>query len=816
MKIPLTWLKEYCDPGLSAEEVGERLSLSGTELERIVRVGVPARDGNAGFFRIGKVMSADPHPDADRLSVCAVQLAGSDMRTIVCGAPNVAAGETVLVALPGAVLPDGRKLGRAKLRGVESDGMILSETEVELGADSEGIMVLPDSLEAGEEAGRYVTLGDDVLEFEISPNRPDNMCVYGIARELHAITGAPLAPDPAAEDVAAEASGAAEDLLSVTVTDPELCPRFSVRIFTGVQVGPSPLWLRARLAAVGQRSINNVVDITNYVMLLVGQPMHAYDLDRIAGPAIEVRRARHGERVVTLDGEERVCDSNAVLVCDADGPTGIGGVMGGAASEVSAATTRVAMEAATWNGPNILDTSSKLGLRTEASSRFERQLHPELALAAQRLAARMMVELCGARIVPGTIDVAEPVPAPRRLGLRSARVQGILGEVIDPDESAAILERLGFGVERADAPEGDLDVEVPYFRDADVQREADMIEEVARVHGLDRLPTTLPARERAVGALTRTQKLRRTAVDLLRGRGLTEIINFSFISPSVTAKLRLPAPDDRTRVLMITNPLSEDQSAMRTTLLPGLLGTAQRNVARDRSSLAIFETGRVFLSNGPDVQPEERFHLGVLLAGEFTPKTWRADAKEADFHVVNGLLAGLLEALGVGWRLVDGGPPFLHPGRAAEVLIEARDAGYLGEVHPQVAHDFGLAELARPPAVFEIDLGVALAAAEKKERRFVDLITYPPVYQDIAVVVDEAVEAQTVVDCVRAAGAPELRSVRIFDLYRGEQLAHGKKSLALRLEFQSPDRTLTDEDVAEIRRRIESRLAQEVGGSLRG
>ncbi len=284
--------------------------------------------------------------------------------------------------------------------------MILSETEVQLGPDSGGIMVLPDSLEVGEEAGRYVTLGDDVLEFEVSPNRPDNMCVYGIARELHAVTEAPLAPDPAAEDAPAEGEGRASELLPVTVTDPELCPRFTVRVFTDVTVAPSPLWLKARLTAIGQRPINNVVDITNYVMMLLGQPMHAYDLDRVAGPAIDVRRARHGERITTLDGEERVLDADAVLVCDASGPTGIGGIMGGAASEVSDATTRVAMEAATWNGPNILRTSTKLGLRTEASARFERQLHPELAVAAQRLAARLMVELCGARMVPGTIDVA--------------------------------------------------------------------------------------------------------------------------------------------------------------------------------------------------------------------------------------------------------------------------------------------------------------------------------------------------------------------------------------------------------------------------
>jgi phenylalanyl-tRNA synthetase beta chain len=776
MKIPVDWLTEYCDPGMDAQQIAHTLAMSGTEVERIVRVGVPSADSNGALFRIGRVTEVRPHPDADRLSVCRVRLAGSDERTIVCGAPNVAEGQAVMVALPGAVLPDGTKLGRVNLRGVESEGMILSETEVQLGSDSTGIMVLPDELEAGEEAGRYVALGDDVLELEVTPNRPDCLAVYGVARELHAVTRAPLRPDPSDDDPEASGERGAEEYLSVSVEDHALCPRFSVRVFTEVTVAPSPLWLRARLIAAGQRPISNVVDITNYVMLLLGQPMHAYDLDRLAGPALHVRSAREGERLRTLDGEERVFDSDAVLVCDASGPSGIGGIMGGAASEVSDSTTTVAMEAATWNGPNILKTSSKLALRTEASTRFEKQLHPELALRAQRLAARLMVELCGARLAPGTIDAAAPEPQPRRVTLRSARLEGLLGEAIDLDESSAILARLGFGVERR---ESDLEVEVPYFRDGDVQREADLIEEVARVHGLERLPTTLPAREDAVGGLTRVQRLRRQAEDLLRGRGLSEVVTFSFVSPQATAKLRLPPDDARTRALMIANPLSEDQSAMRTTLLPGVLEVTRHNVARDVRELKLFETGRVFLSKGADELPEERLHVIALLTGAWEPKA------------------------------------FLHPGRAAEVLIETKDAGYLGELHPLVARSFGLAELERPPALFEVDLGLALNAATKKERRYEDLITYPSVLQDIAVVIDEAIEARTVLECVQAAGAPELSAARIFDLYRGEQIGEGRKSLALRLEFRSPERTLTDEEVAVVRERVRERLAQEVGGTLR-
>jgi phenylalanyl-tRNA synthetase beta chain len=812
MRVPVAWLREYCDPGLGVDDLATALALSGTEVERIASVGVPRVNGNPGLFLVGEVKSVEQHPDADRLTVCRVALSDVDERTIVCGAPNVAAGQAVMVALPGAVLADGTRLGRVNLRGVESDGMILSETEVQLGTDSAGIMVLPDTYAAGEEAQRYLPLSDDVLELEITPNRPDCLSVYGVAREVHAVTVAELAPDPGDEDAAAEGGGDAADHISVTVDDFELCPRFSVRVFENVEVGPSPLWLKARLMAAGQRPISNVVDITNYVMLLLGQPMHAYDLALVAGPELHVRTAREGERLETLDGEQRVFDGDAVLVCDADGPTGIGGIMGGARSEVGAQTTRVAMEAATWNGTNILMTSKKLGLRTEASTRFEKQLHPRLALQAQRLAARLMLDLCGARMVPGTVDVAAPEPDPHRIGLRSERLDSLLGERIEPEESQAILERLGFGIERRD---GDLEAEVPYWRHYDVYREADLIEEVARVHGLQRLPATLPARRRAVGALSRTQKLRRAIEDQLRGAGLSEVVTFAFISPDTVRRLRVPRDDPRARVLPVANPLSEDQSVMRTTLVPGLLEVARHNVARDMPDLSLFETGRVFFSNGRDELPDERLYLGILLSGDFEPATWRRPALPADFYTAKGVLVALLDALGMRWRLVAGGPPFLHPGRAAEVVVDAREAGWLGELHPAVAADFGLGELERPPVVLELDLGVVLPVAERVTRRYEDLITYPAVVQDIAVVVDEGIDARTVVDTVGAAAGDELRSVPVFDVYRGEQAGECRKALALRLEFRSADRTLTDAEVAERRDRIREAIAHETGGTLR-
>jgi phenylalanyl-tRNA synthetase beta chain len=466
------------------------------------------------------------------------------------------------------------------------------------------------------------------------------------------------------------------------------------------------------------------------------------------------------------------------------------------------------MEAATWNGANILETSKKLGLRTEASARFEKQLHPELAIRAQRLAARLMVELSGAQMAKGTIDIAAEPPQPPRITLRSKRLESLLGERIEPEQSAAILGRLGFRVE---SKKGDLEVETPYFRQYDVTREADVIEEVARIHGLDKLPETLPSRRQAVGRLTREQQLRRAAEDFLRGRGLSEAITYSFISPEWIPRLQLAEGDRRRKVLHIANPLSEDQSAMRTTLLPGLLDTTRYNLDRDVEELRLFECGRVFLSNGQERLPDEQLHLGLILAGIYEPATWRSPVRRPDFYAAKGLLVGLLDALAVQWRLADGGPGFLHPGRAAEVLIGGREAGWLGEVHPLVARAFGLDE---SPAAFEIDLGVTLRTA-RAVAAYEDLISYPAVKQDIAVVVDDAVEARTVVDVVRAAGGTELRSVEIFDLYRGEQLPEGKKSLALRLGFQAADRTLTDDEVATRRDRIRESLERQVGGSLR-
>jgi phenylalanyl-tRNA synthetase beta chain len=814
MRIPIAWLRSYCDPGLPAEEIAERLTAAGLELDTLHRTGV----GSPEAFVVARVLSADRHPNADRLSVCEVDDGSGAPRTIVCGAPNVAAGQVVAVARPGAVMPDGTKLGEAKLRGVKSSGMILAEDEVGIGEDHAGIMVLDGEAAPGAPLADVLAIADEVLEIEINPNRPDALGVYGVARDLHALTGAELAQDPTEADAEPSGSDTAEDHASVEITDPEICLRFTARVFEDVSIGPSPLWLKQRLLAAGQRPISNVVDITNYAMLVYGQPLHAFDLDKVRGGRIVVRRAQEGETMATLDDTERRLGADMALVCDAEGPSGIAGIMGGQISEVEDGTTRVLMEAATWVGPNILRTSKALGLRTEASARFEKQLHPELAMAAQRLAARLMVGLAGARLVPGTID-EYPRPAEERfVTLRHARIGGLLGKEIDAGEVEETLTRLGFRLERES--EGAWRVQVPVWRDSDVQREADLIEEVARIHGLDRFPATLPARRRAVGGLTPHQRLRRRLADALRDRGLHEAVSWSFTAPETIERLRL----DPAQALRLANPLSEDQSVMRPLLLPGLLDAARLNASRGRPAVGLFESAVAFLAAVPGAEDgdrsttspggaapaEERDHLCVLIT-EAQPAGWRSARVAADFHAARALLEPLLSAAGLELSAEPGQRPYLHPGRSALVVAEGRELGWIGEVHPLVTRAW---ELADPVAAFELDVDAIAELTAGHVTTYSEPASFPAVLQDIAVVVSDDVPAGDVERAVRAGGGDLLEDVRIFDLYRGEQVGEGSKSLALRLTFRAPDRTLTDEEVAQRRAAIESEL-EWLGGRLR-
>jgi phenylalanyl-tRNA synthetase beta chain len=840
MKVPLNWLREYCSPELDTAAIEERLTMTGTKVETILHHGVPSPE----HFVVGRVLTVEPHPDADRLRVCEVDIGEDSPAGIVCGAPNVAAGQTVAVALPGATMPDGSKIKAAKLRGVASSGMILAADELQIDSDHRGIMVL-DELIVDAELAPGTSLQDvlaiciDVLELEITPNRPDCLGVYGVARELHAATGAALAPEPWSEDPGSEGPLAG---VHVAVECSDLCKRFTARVFEDVRIAPSPLWLRGRLSAAGQRPINNVVDITNYAMLLTGQPLHAFDLDRVAGAKLTVRRAHEGEQVRTLDGQARVLDGEMVVIEDQQGPTSIAGIMGGERSEVGADTTRVLMEVANWNGPNIHRTSWMLGLRSEASGRFEKGLAPEQCMHAQALATRLMIELCGAKVLAGTIDVAwERAPA-QRIRLREQRVRAILGMPVPRARQAAILGALDFevaavndspsprGISDAVAPGSGaaLEVTVPAVRRNDVTREADLIEEVARIHGLGELPASLPARRGAYGRLSPTQSLRRRAVDALVGRGLYEAVGWTFTAPTLYDRLGLPDDDPRRRAPVLENPLSEDQSLLRTTLLGSLLDVAAHNSARGMVDLRLFEMGTLFVLDGEAVSPDggvgaaeqaktpdetgvrEQRALGVLLSGKVAPATWGApDPPRADLFAAKGVLEALGAALRVKLECRPEDQPFLHPGRSAAVVCEGKRLGWLGELHPLVAREWDI----DGAAVMELELDrlLALAAAGSAYR---DVISYPALSQDLAVVLPEDVPAAQVLEVVRFAARELLHEVSVFDVYSGPQVGEGRRSLALSLAFRAPDRTLTDGDIVPVRERIVAALG-EIGGELR-
>jgi phenylalanyl-tRNA synthetase beta chain len=797
MRLPVSWLYEYVEPEMDPRDLASRLAMTGTEVDRVQMHGVDAIE----HFVIGKVLTCEQHPNADRLRVCTVDVGEAESAHIVCGAPNVAAGQTVAVARPGAIMPDGTKLKQAKLRGEPSEGMILAEDELSIGQDHAGIMVFDDGLPAGRMLAELFPLQTAVLELEITPNRPDCLAVYGVAREVHAATGSPLKPAPWSGIDLGEATGI--DGVSITVQDPDLCPRFTAVAYENVTIKPSPRWLKQRLSAAGQRPINNVVDITNYVMLLTGQPLHAFDLDRVAGGALTVRSAVEGEEVQTLDGQIRRMPGEGGIIEDAEGPTSIAGIMGGSRSEIADDTTRVLMEAASWNAPRIQSTSLKLALRSEASSRFEKGLSPEAAIEAQAVVVALMEELAGATRVPGLIDVGGPGPAPLVIGVREARVRSLLGVEVPRTKQAEVLRALGFGV--ADTGHG-LDVTVPHWRRLDVTREADVIEEIARLAALEVLPATLPG-GRPGAKLTWPQIVRRRAEDVLVGRGVQEIAGWSFAAPGLLDRLRLPEDSPLRRVVVLENPMSEDDAILRPTLMGGLLDTARRNLARGVEHVAVFDSGTVYRAWPDSVPPQERpspadehHGLGVLLVGSPQPPTWRSPKPPpADFFAAKALVGAVLDTLRVPWDVRPANDwPFLHPGRSAEV-VDGTGArlGFVGELHPLIAREWDL----EGGATFAIDLGkVTALAAEVPVYR--DVTTFPPVRQDLSLLTGEHSAAE-VLAVVRAAGGKLLRDVRVFDRFERDAVV----SLALHLEFAAGDRTLTDDEVNAVRDKILAKLA---------
>ncbi|MHB0867724.1 MAG: phenylalanine--tRNA ligase subunit beta [Thermoleophilia bacterium] len=806
MKVPISWLKEYVAIDMTAAELADRLALTGTEVERVTRVGLPADDGNLDRFVVGRVRKKSAHPDADKLSLCEVEVGDVKVEQIVCGAQNFVEGDRAAVCLPGGTLPDGRKLEAAVIRGVESRGMMCSESELGLSSESAGIMILPEDAPVGTRLVDYIPVSDEVLELEITPNRPDCLSVYGIAREVAAITGAALAPE-LVEDAEPHGDDNIEDLISITVDDRELCPRYGARLIAGVKVAPSPTWLKARIVAAGMRPVNNVVDITNYVMWTLGEPMHAFDLAKIAGPSLTARRAEKGEKIITIDGDSRKLNRNMLVIADAKGPCAVAGIMGGEGSEVTDETTDILLEAANFDGPNVMKTEMALGLRSESSTRFEKGLDAEVVPKALAMASKLLVELCGGRLVSGQYDIYNAPTREQAIHLREEKVTSLLGIAVPGVEIEAILDRLGFKSRR----EGDaLHVTVPSFR-ADVEREVDLIEEIVRVFGYDLIPPTLPSDMRVMGGLSEQQKAERTIARTLTAAGINEAITYTFIAPDFADRLRLADDDTRRQMVKLSNPLSVDQSVMRTLMLPSLLLTVATNLSMRNPDVNIFEFGRTYRAVAGEKLADERRTVAGCLCGSLRGESWLHAGRQTDYFTGKGIVESLFAAVRGSFSVELCDEPFLHPGKSAYIVVDGKRAGFIGEVHPLVLAAF---DIDKPVVAFELQEDALIASATGTVI-FEDLLTFPASFQDIAVVVAEQIAAGEILSVVRAAGAPLLRDARVFDTYTGDQIGEGKKSIALGLEFRSPERTLTDDDVDGARAAILAALTKRLDAMLR-
>ena len=764
MRVPISWLREYVATDARDEEIARRLTISSLEVDRLVDVGVVDEGDNLAYFVVGRVVSADPHPNADRLQLCQVDVGNLEPQQIVCGAWNFGAGATVAVGLPGALLPGfPGPLEERPLRGEVSRGMILAEDEVGLGADHSGIMLLPDGLEPGTPLADVLPLVDRVLDVTPTMNRPDLLSMVGIAREVAALCHGELRP-PDPEDPPLVADEAPD----IRVEDFGGCPRYIARAFRNVRVGPSPQWLRSRLHLAGMRSISNVVDVTNYVMHVWGSPLHAFDRSLLAGGRIVVRRAHEGETLRTLDGTLRELLPNDLLITDGERPVALAAIMGGLESEVSETTGDVLLEAANFEPIGILKTSERLGLRTEGSNKWEKGVDPYAAEPAAVLASRLLVDLAGAEPI-GAVDVNDGLPERPRVTLRPERASRLIGLDVAEDEQRTILERLGFEADSSWA------VTVPTWRARDVTREVDVIEEVARVV-LDRVPLTMPLRRAVAGHLSAEQRFRRTLEDVLVGAGFSEAYTWS-----------LTASDPDPAALRLPDPMSGDQAVLRTTLLHGLVEAARVNVDAGNEGIRLFELARVYLPSGAQL-PDERWSVGGIAEGGFEAARAAVEAVYEAFHLPLDVRRSPA--------------PHLHPGKAAET-----DAGWLGELHPTL--------LEGRWGVFELEVQRLMEPLPERIL-YEDVITFPAARQDIALAVAEDVEAGAIVATVQEAGGDEVRDVRVFDVYRGAQVGEGRKSVALHLAFQAPDRTLTDDEAAALRDRIVAALAERFGAELRG
>jgi phenylalanyl-tRNA synthetase beta chain len=799
MKVSLNWLKDYVNITLSAKELAERLTMSGNEVGKIDVVG-----GTWEHVFVGQVTALDKHPNADRLKLATIDL-GTERITVVTGAPNLEVGQKVPFAKVGARLIDGHtgevaELKPAKIRGVKSEGMACSEKELGISDSHQGIMILPSDAPVGVPLSQY--LGDTIFDIKVTPNRADCLSVIGIAREVAALTNQPThIPEPSH----AEEGEPIHNFISVEIADPDLCSRYCASLVTGVKIGPSPQWMQQRLIAGGMRPISNVVDITNYVMLEYGQPLHSFDYSQIKGKKIIVRRARNDELLYTLDGMERNLNPNMLVIADEKDPVALAGVMGGANSEVIDPTTSILLESANFNNISIRRTSIKLNLRSEASSRFERGISPELAPIALRRATQLLLELAGGKAAKGIADVYPGKREQKPVLLPRERVSRVLGLELSTERIQKVLESLGFGCKAA-GTSGDLMVTIPYWR-TDVRMADDLVEEIARIIGYDEIPTTLLSSQIPQQVPAPMLSLKEQIRDLFVGCGMQEVITYSLVSQATLDKV-----DPHKKLgpaLRVANPMSTEQEYLRTSLQPGLLAAFASNEKHEKDGIKLFEVGRIYLPKA-NALPEEREMLVGILGGSRLERSWLSGEDTLDFFDAKGILETVFNRLKVKAGFKPAEDQTLLAGKTAEVIVGGERVGVVGEVHPKTAALFDIST--QPITLFEIDL-VKLLSCTGVVYRYRPIPRFPGNSRDIALTVDNSLAANRVQEVIESF--PLVDQVTLFDVYSGEQVPPGKKSLALSVRFQSAERTLTDEEVNQAQQQIIERLQREFGAILR-
>ncbi|MDH3327859.1 MAG: phenylalanine--tRNA ligase subunit beta [Desulfobulbaceae bacterium] len=812
MKFTLKWLEKYVSiDGLTPDRLADKLTMLGLEVDAV-------KDMSSGLEGIltAKIIKVRKHPDADRLTLCDVEV-GDEIVSVVCGAPNAREGLITAIARPGVTLPNGMKIKKAKVRGQESYGMLCAEDELGLSDDHGGILEIEKDVESGVGLIEALGLDDVMIEIDLTPNRPDCTSVIGIAREVSGFTGNRLVKPVKREDLPV-LDGTGCDY-RVEIEEPELCPRYAARKLTGVTIGPSPLWMQQTLLAVGMRPINNIVDITNFVMLETGQPLHAFDFSKLSGRRIVVRCPSPGdEKFTTLDGNERSLDSDMLMICDGEHPVAVAGIMGGLDSEVTRDTTEILLESASFNPVSIRKTARKLNISSEASYRFERGVDPDGVDIAMQRAVNLMVEFAGARLEADGIDKYPGRKDTLVLILRVQRVCELLGMDLSSNQVAEYLRNIEFGVEPAD--NDILNITVPSFR-VDIEREIDLVEEIARLVGYNDIPTTLPKISMDYPQRDSLRSLRQEILSICTSRGFTEAINYSFASEKHADILGLTDDDDRRKVTMLLNPLTEDQSVMRSMILPGMLENVRHNLNHQKTDISLFEIGKIFIQYQESIQPEERFQLCAVMSGNRYPDATPLyfSGSQADIFDLKGIAQSIIEQLGIignsgeiFFRPVpEQSQPYCQNGFSVEIVDGNNKIGLIGKIKESTARGFGVKQ---DVYFFEMDLST-LNDLPRKGKSFKTLPRYPSVNRDIALVLPETVGAGELLQAILDSDESIVENADLFDVYRGKPIEQGMKSVALSITYRSADKTLDDETVDILHNKIVSSLMSRFGGRYR-